>query len=220
MEVDMRSRGHLVVIAGLALAVVSCGGSDDPADSNASADAAQTTDVESSTSEAGETSEVASIEVTDSATSPPAGEGDAGTGVIVIGDLRHDLTIVRCVTLAGAIGADAVSVSEPDNVDVSFSFSPEDWQERDPQEGWTDTGTVRLNSDDPYQQWEAGASAFDGLNLPEGTTADDFDITSLDISDDSQSAQGEANFVEINAMFADGEAVPTPGSFEFTCPQE
>jgi hypothetical protein len=50
-------------------------------------------------------------------------------------------------------------------------------------------------------------------------SAADFDITALDISDDGQSASGEATFIEINALMGVGEPVATPGSFAFTCPE-
>ena len=216
----MATRTRLALFAGLTLAVVSCGGGDDDATSNATEESAQPSETEPSPQNEGDSAEVATSDVTEPAAAPDSGGGgDAGTGTIEIGDLRHDLTITRCVTLAGAIAADAVSVSEPDNIDVSFSFSPEDWKERDASEGWTETGTVRLDSDDPYQQWESGAGSFEGFNLPAGTTATDFDITALDISDDGQSARGEGIFVEINALLGGGDAAPTPGSFEFTCPQ-
>jgi len=62
-------------------------------------------------------------------------------------------------------------------------------------------------------------SSLEGVNLPDGSTAADFDIVTIDISDDGQSAQGAATFVDINAVISGGDTVPT-GSFEFTCPQD
>jgi len=122
--------------------------------------------------------------------------------------------------LAGALSANAVSVGEPDNIDVNFEFSPEDWRERNASEGWTETGSVRLDSEDPYQQWMSGMSSLEGFNLSDGSTAADFDIATIDISDDGQSARGAATFIDINALISGGDAVPTTGSFEFTCPQD
>lgn len=214
----MRNHINVLVVAGLMLAVASCGGSDDASDSNAADDSAQTETTESAPGDDGGATDDAASDVTEPAQAPESGGGDAGTGMIEFGDIRHDLTIIRCVAMAGAIAADAVSVSEPDNVDVDFSFSPEDWQERNASEGWTETGTVRLDIDDPYQQWVSGAGSLEGFNLPAGATATDFEITAIDISDDGQSARGEATFVEVNALLTDGDYVATPGSFEFTCP--
>ena len=122
--------------------------------------------------------------------------------------------------MAGALSANAVSVGEPDNIDVNFEFSPEDWRERNASEGWTETGSVRLDSEDPYQQWMLGMSSLEGFNLADGSTAADFDIATIDISDDGQSARGAATFIDINALISGGDAVPTTGSFEFTCPQD
>ena len=212
----MRSRVQVPVVLGLLLVSMSCGGSD----STPSADDTPAAEPSGASSPADE----ADAPIDDEADAPTesaasSSNSAAGTGTITIGDLSHELTMLRCVTMAGAISADGVSVSEPDNVDVSFSFSPEDWRDRPTSQGWTETGTARLDVDEPYEQWESGASVFEGFTLPAGTTAADFDITALDISDDGQSASGEATFVEINALLGVGDPVPTPGSFAFTCPE-
>lgn len=74
----------------------------------------------------------------DNSTGIPVGAGvEPGVGMIEIGDVRHDLTVTRCYTMADSIAGDAVIVSEPDNVDVSFTFAAEDAYERDVSEGWT-----------------------------------------------------------------------------------
>lgn len=141
----------------------------------------------------------------------------AGTGMIQIGEVRHDLTITRCMDLFGAITGGAVSVTEPENVDVSFDFSPEDWNER-ASEGWVENGTIRLDSEDPYLQWETGRSQLELFTLPDGLEYGDVDITSYDISDDLQSVSGEAQFIELNAMLSGATSTPTSGSFSFSCP--
>ncbi len=149
---------------------------------------------------------------------PAASAGGTGTGMIEIGDLKHELTVTRCLSMFDTIGGDAVSVSEPDNIDVSFEFYPEDWRERDPSEGWTEDGTLRVDSEDPYLQWEAGPSSFELYNLPAGVSAEDFSITSYDISDDGQSVTGEAQFGELNALLGGTMTEPTTGTFSFSCP--
>lgn len=157
----------------------------------------------------------------DEATDSPAeSSGGTGTGTIEIGDLQHDLTVTRCLNMFGTIGGDAASVSEPDNVDVSFEFSPNDWRDRDASEGWTEDGTIRLDSEDPYEQWETGASILDQYNLPAGTQAEDFEITSYVIADDGQSVTGEAQFVELYALLGGTTTEPTTGTFSFSCPPE
>ena len=150
--------------------------------------------------------------------SPAASKGGTGKGTIQIGDVKHDLTITRCMDLAGAIGGAAVSVSEPENVKVSFEFPPEDWEQRDKSEGWTDMATVRFDSEEPYMQWSAGPTAVEGLNLPDGIKAEDMVITHVDIADDGQSVTGEGQFLDVNAIFAGKEAKVASGTFSFSCP--
>lgn len=225
----MRGRVIVPVVVGLLAVATACGGSDSTATETPSATDAPAAEPESEPSDAPAPADAPDAPPVPDAppaeeapeTTPPASPGDngaAGTGTITVGDVTHELTITRCVAMAGAIGADAVSVSEPDNVSADFSFSPEDWQDRPASEGWTETGTVRLDSDDPYLQWESGASTFEFFNLPAGVSATDYDITSLDISDDGQSASGTANFVEINTLLGGTDTTPIPGSFAFTCP--
>lgn len=144
--------------------------------------------------------------------------GGTGTGTIKIGDFQHDLTIVRCQNLAGAIGGQAVSVSDPNNVEVSFEFPPEDWAERPASEGWSDSAAVRIDSEDPELQWQTGAESSEGFNLPAGMTAQDVAVTSFDIADDGSSVAGEGQFIELNALFAGTLTESTKGTFAFSCP--
>ena len=151
--------------------------------------------------------------------SPKASEGGGtGLGTVEIGDVRYELTITRCTSLAGAISGGGVSVSEPDNVDVTFEFPPADWATRPKSEGWTDNPTIRLDSEEPYMQWSAGPTQVEGYNLPDGLKATDMAITNVDIADDLQSVTGEAQFIDVNAIFAGKEAKPTAGTFSFSCP--
>ncbi len=232
-------RVRLLIVGVVALAVIMSGcGDDDPAaddtttegsatedratedratedratadDADAPADGSDDATVDDG--EAGEESEESSAD--DSA--GPAGA--AGTGTMTVGELTYELEVIRCVTLAGAIAADAVAVDEPDNVSVSISLSPEDWQARPASEGWTANGSLRLDVDEPYQQWEAGVEALEGFNLPGPATLEDFAITSYDVSDDGQSASGEASFASIDALLRGETLEPTPGRFAITCP--
>ncbi len=156
--------------------------------------------------------------VKEPAAAPGGGAGGTGLGHVEIGDARYDLTITRCTTLAGALSGGGVSVSDPDNVDVTFEFPPEDWAERPKSQGWTDNPTIRLDSADPYLQWNAGPTQVEGYNLPDGLKATDLAITNVDIADDGQSVTGEGQFIEVNALFAGKEAKPTAGTFSFSCP--
>lgn len=202
-------RSHRVLLGGaLALAAVlpACGSSD--SDSSKEPPTAEATDGSTKDANGGPGDSVAA----------PKGRGGTGTGQIEIGDISHDLKIDNCVTMSGAISGRATSVSEPDNVDVNFSFSPENWSDRDDAADWGENGTVRLDRDDPYEQWESGASIFEGFNLPAGVQATDFTVTSYDVSDDGQSVTGEARFVEVNALLGGKASEPTAGSFAFSCP--
>ena len=147
-----------------------------------------------------------------------AAGGGTGLGTVEIGGVRYDLTITRCTTVTGAISGGGVSVSEPDNVDVTFEFPPADWAERPPSQGWTDNPTIRLDSEEPYQQWNAGPTQVEGYNLPDGLKATDMAITNVDIAADGQSVTGEGQFIDVNAIFAGKEAKPTAGTFSFSCP--
>jgi len=143
-------------------------------------------------------------------------EGFAGMGFIQIGDVRHELTVQRCLSMFGALSANAVSVTEPDNLSAHFEFAPADWRQRDASEGWEEAGTITVRSDDPYNQWESGLSAVSGYNLGD-LDAKSIDITSLEITPGGRGARGEARFVEMRALMG-GNAVPTTGLFEFNCP--
>jgi hypothetical protein len=194
----MRHHFSRPAVIGFLLVLASCGGSDDAASPSVSS---ATDDAPAVTS---------GSETPDSSAAP-------GTGLIQIGDIRHELTVPFCASFADSLTGRAVSVSEPDNVNVNFNFSPEDWRDRS-SEGWTDPGNVRVDIVDRDQQWESGAKAFEGYTLPDGVDPASFEITALDITDDGQSASGQATFVDLNALLADGNSTATPGSFEFTCP--
>jgi hypothetical protein len=144
------------------------------------------------------------------------GYGEPATGFIEVGGQRHDLTVQRCISMFGALSGQAVSASEPDNVFVTFEFSPADWRERDVSEGWEETGTVRIRSDDPYNQWETGISAVGMYNLG-GMAPESLDITSLEVAPNGRSARGEAVFIEMKAVVA-GAPQAVSGAFEFSCP--
>jgi hypothetical protein len=81
------------------------------------------------------------------------------------------------------------------------------------------TAPLRLDIEEPYQQWEAGVEAVELYNLPDGLTPEDFAIASYDVSDDGQSAQGEAAFVSVDSLLRTEGIEPTPGSFAVTCPE-
>lgn len=154
----------------------------------------------------------------ESADSPGTAQGGTGMGTVQIGDDVYDFTIVRCQSLAGALGGGGESVDDPDNVDVTFEFQPEDWEDRDASEGWTNMASIRLDSEDPYLSWQTGASALQDYNLPTGMTPEDSAITSFDTSDDGQTVTGTAQFVEINALFAGQVPEIAAGTFSFSCP--
>ncbi len=154
----------------------------------------------------------------DPAESPVTAEGGTGMGTVQIGDEVWEFTISRCQSLAGALGGQGQSVDDPDNVDVSFEFQPEDWEDRDASEGWDDMASIRIDSEEPYLQWETGLGALRDYNLPAGLTADDTPVTGFDISDDGQTVTGEAKFVEINALFSGQIPEIMAGTFSFSCP--
>lgn len=143
--------------------------------------------------------------------------GPGGTGHIVLGDVRHELAVTSCMSMFGALGGVAESVEDPDNLEVTFDFAPEDWQERDASEGWETAGGVTVRSEEPYQQWETGQDNIFGFNLPDGVDASELDVTSIDIDADAQTVSGEATFIDMMAVMA-GDAEPVAGSFAFSCP--
>ena len=164
--------------------------------------------------------DVPPAEATEAREDPAAnvGYGEPGTGFIEVGDQRHELNVRRCLSMFGALSGSAVSASEPDNVSVTFEFSPVDWRARDASDGWEETGTVRVRSDDPYNQWETGPSAVEMYNLG-GLDPESLDITSLEIAPNGRSARGEAAFIEMRAVMA-GTPEAVPGAFEFSCPPQ
>ncbi len=153
---------------------------------------------------------------------PPTSEAESaaagsGLGSIEIDGVRHELTITRCLQMSGAIAGAGVSVTEPENIEVTFDFSPQDWADRT-SEGWTENGTVRIDSEEPYRQWESGQSLLELYNLPDGLDRSALDITSYTIADDGQSVTGEATFIELTALMSGAEVKPIPGTFSFSCP--
>lgn len=102
----------------------------------------------------------------------------------------------------------------------SFNFSPEDWPQHNASEGWTEPGTVQLDSEDPYLQWVSGPSLFEGCNLPAKIDAATIDITGYDIGDDGQGVAGDARFVELNAALGGTPSESSLGTFSFSCPPQ
>ncbi len=147
-----------------------------------------------------------------------AAAGEAGTGFVEIDSTQFDLTVVDCIDLAGALGGRFEGVDEPDNVRGDFSFSPDDWESRDASEGWEEPGTITVRVEDPYLQWETGASLVEGYNLPDGVTADEIVVSSFDIDEQARSVEGTATFFEVNSLFAGSATEPSAGTFEFNCP--
>ncbi|MGD9663398.1 MAG: hypothetical protein AB7U63_19295 [Porticoccaceae bacterium] len=110
-----------------------------------------------------------------------------------------------------------MSTQEPDNIKVNFEFSPANWRERPETEGWTETGTISLRSENPYAQWESGLSQVSAYNLGSLDPAS-LDITSVEFSADGRSARGEANFLSVDSIMK-GSPNTSAGSFEFSCPE-
>ena len=204
---SLRSRSAAAALVAASMLLASCGDDDD--DVAATDDADLVTDAAASGDEAdegGEGDEAA-----------PAGPG--GSGYIELGDVRHELTVTSCLEMFGALGGVAESVEDPENIEVTFDFSPEDWQERDASEGWETAGGVTVRSEEPYQQWETGQDNIFGFNLPDGVDASELDVTAIDIDADAQTVSGEATFIDLMAVMA-GDAEPVAGSFAFSCPAD
>jgi hypothetical protein len=211
--------------AALALGVlVAACGSDDEANVSGSSDAAPVTDAATEGTDAPD-------EATDTDTASSDGDapaatvddgaaaaGAAGTGIVEIDGTRFDVTVIDCIDLAGALGGRFEGVDEPDNVRGDFSFSPDDWESRDASEGWEEPGSVTLRVEDPYLQWETGASLVEGYNLPDGVSADEIVVSSFDIDEQALSVRGKATFFEVNSLFAGSATEPAYGTFEFNCP--
>lgn len=198
-----RSRSAVAALVAASMLLAACGDDDD--------DVAATDDVEL---------------VEDAAASgDDADEGDGagsaepgGSGYIELGDVRHELTVTSCMSMFGALGGVAEGVEDPENVEVTFDFSPEDWQERDASEGWETAGGITVRSEEPYEQWETGQDNVFGFNLPAGVDGSEIDVTAIDIDAEAQTVRGEATFIDLMAVMA-GEAEPVAGSFAFSCPE-
>lgn len=141
-----------------------------------------------------------------------AAGGGTGLGFVEVGDLRHDLTITECHNRYGVLAGTAVSLSDPDNVQVQFAVSPENWQEA----GLDEAGTINFIA--PPAQWVTGQSKFAGYTMPDGVDVASLGITSFEVSDDGQSVMGEATFFEFGQLLGGTPVEPVQGSFEFSCP--
>lgn len=200
----MMHLGRRTVPALAALALLgACG--DDGGDDDAASTPADTEEQAESSGDDGGASESA---------------GGTGTGFVQIGDERFEFTIEDCIAMFGAVAGSGVGVDDPENLEVSFDFSPDDWQDRPASEGWESNGAITVRSEEPYLQWETGGEVLAGVfNLPAGIDAADLDITSYDIDEGSSTVTGEATFLELNAVMTGG-GEPTDGSFELSCPPE
>ena len=210
-NLDLRRARPAVALVAVSMLLGACGGDDD--------DGAAVDDVDLVEDAAAATDAGADDEGDD------AGEGDGegsaepgGTGHIELGDVRHELTVTSCMSMFGALGGVAESTEDPENIEVTFDFAPEDWQDRDASEGWETAGGVTVRSEEPYQQWETGQDNIFGFNLPEGVDASELDVTSIDIDADAQAVSGDATFIDMMAVMA-GDAEPVAGSFAFSCPE-
>lgn len=203
-----RSRSVAAALVAASMLLAACGDDDD--DVAATDDADLVTDAAASGAEADEGDEA--DEADEAAPAEPG-----GTGYIELGDVRHELTVTSCLEMFGALGGVAESVEDPENIEVTFDFSPEDWQERDASEGWETAGGVTVRSEEPYQQWETGQDNIFGFNLPDGVDASELDVTAIAIDADAQTVSGEATFIDMMAVMA-GDAEPVAGSFAFSCP--
>lgn len=143
--------------------------------------------------------------------------GGSGTGFVQIGDERYELTIEGCVEMFGAMAGNGHATNDPDNVEVAFDLSPQDWQDRDPSEGWEMAGAITLSIEEPYHQWETGGALVELFDLPDGLKADDVDIVSHQIDERTSTATGTASFIDLGAVLAGG-GTPVEGSFELSCP--
>ena len=199
-----RSRSAAAALVAASMLLAACGDDDDVAstdDADLVEDAAASGDDADQGADGGDA----------------AAAGPGGSGYIELGDVRHELTVTSCMSMFGALGGVAESTEDPENVEVTFDFAPEDWQERDASEGWETAGGVTVRSEEPYQQWETGQDNLFGINLPDGVEASELDVTAIDIDADAQTVSGEATFIDLMAAMA-GDAEPVAGSFAFSCP--
>ncbi|MGB3409881.1 MAG: hypothetical protein WBA45_01685 [Microthrixaceae bacterium] len=155
-----------------------------------------------------------------------AAQGGTGKGMIEVGELRHELTVTRCTSMAGAMGGDAESVTEPDNVEVYFELPPDDWADSKTIELLDHSGLIRVSIEDSYLEWVANPQGAEELNLPDGATASEIAVTDLVVSDDGQTMEGKATFLEVrrrtpksNPTRIPEDDTPTEtGTFSFSCP--
>lgn len=205
-----RSRSAVAALLAGTILLAGCGDDDDVAEAD---DVDLVEDAAASTDEdAGD--DTAEADGVDEASSAAPG----GSGHVQIGDVRYELAVTSCLNMAGAIGGRAEAVDDPENIEVTFDFAPEDWQDRDASEGWETAGGVTVRSEEPYQQWETGQDNIFGFNLPEGVDGSQLDVTAIDIDTDAQTVTGEATFIDLGAVMA-GAGEPVAGSFAFSCPE-
>lgn len=124
---------------------------------------------------------------------------------VMIGDQTFEFAGLYCVTLGGALGAASVGTDPTVNIDIP----PADWETST--DDW-DPPSIRLSSDEPYFDFQAGPEAvefYEGIE-PGMSQVDSFET-------DGYRVTGTATFVDV-AIF--GEAPqPVTGSFEVTCPR-
>lgn len=133
----------------------------------------------------------------------PLGFGNAAnTAMVVIGDQTYTFENLYCVTLAGALGASSVG-GDPT---VDISLPPENWQSAGGE--WEDP-SVRVQSDEPYFDYQAGGSVDDRI------TPEMSQVTSF--SSDGKHASGEANFIDEAKFMLDQSSPSVSGTFEVTC---
>ncbi|MCO8126074.1 hypothetical protein NHL50_02505 [Acidimicrobiia bacterium EGI L10123] len=202
-----RSRSAAAALVAASMLLAACGDDDDAVAATDDADLVE--DAAASGDDADEGAE--------GGDAAPAEPG--GSGYIELGDVRHELTVTSCLEMFGALGGVAEGTEDPENIEVTFDFPPEDWQERDASEGWETAGGVTVRSEEPYQQWETGQDNIFGFNLPDGVDASELDVTAIDIDADAQTVSGEAIFIDLMAVMA-GDAEPVAGSFAFSCPAD
>lgn len=139
-----------------------------------------------------------------------------GKGTIEIGDTKHELKITRCTSLFGAISGEGESASEPDNVSVRFEFTPDDWSDSKSIELMGHPGMIEMRVEDPYLHWMTGSLMLDDLTLPDGVAPSDAKVTERHVTEDGQTMEGKATFVEVNQNVETSN--PDTGSFNFSCP--
>lgn len=145
--------------------------------------------------------------------------------MIQVGELRHELKVTRCTSMAGAMGGEAESVTEPDNVEVSFELPPDDWADSKTIGLLGHSGLIRVSIEDAYLEWVTSPQNAEELNLPDGVNASDVAVTDFVVSDDGQTMEGKATFIEVrkrspksNPGIPEDATPAETGTFSFSCP--